>query len=305
MNRTRWILAVLLLGLAGLVLFQHQQLLGLRSENEGLRLRLIQGQEQTVPPPKTAEVTAEELERLRSAEHEVLRLRGEISRLRTELQAALRSADQGRQGKPATNQWITGFQPLQATVQAEVPNGQMLAVGGWPGHEGNRLLLLASPRLAAEGSDQVAIEIRAIEGTDAFLAKFGLEGMNGAGDAGRFQQVLSAPQTEAIMKALAEAPGKAAESDPDTFTRSLYIGSVTAANGQVASLLKPVAILDESWSMGGSQQPQPGENLRMMGLDLGPYAGPQFVALPVMSGDNTTVSLRFQGTLFKRTPQTP
>ena len=75
MNRTRWILAVLLLGLAGLVLFQHQQLLGLRSENEGLRLRLIQGQEQTVPPPKTAEVTAEELERLRQTEASLFALR--------------------------------------------------------------------------------------------------------------------------------------------------------------------------------------------------------------------------------------
>ncbi len=180
----------------------------------------------------------------------------------------------------------------------------MLAVGGWTGHEGNRLLLLATPRIAENRPDQVEIQVRAIEGTDAFLAKFGLGSIDAAGQAGQFQQVLSAAQTEAIMKALGEATGKA-DDDPDNFTRSLYVGSVTATNGQLASLLKPVAIQDESWSMGGGENPQLGEHLRTMGLDLGPYAGPPFVVFPVISGDNTTVNLRFQGTLFKRPPQSP
>ncbi len=303
MSRMRWVLAVLLLGVAALLLFQHLQLQSLRRDNESLRLRFDRVQK-PVPQPATAEVSAEELERLRLAEHDVLRLRGEVARLRADLRAALGAAGQGRRDQPATNQWITGFQPLHAAVQAEVPNGQMLVAGGWPGHEGNRLLLLARPQLAGAGSDQVAIELRAIEGTDAFLAKFGLESLGDAGDAGRFQQVLSAPQTEAIMKALKEAPGKP-DDDPNNFTRSLYIGSLTAANGQMASLFKPVAMLEESWSMGASNEPQPGENLRMTGLDLGPYAGPPFAVLPVISGDKSTVHLRFQGTLFKHTPQGP
>lgn len=304
MNRMRWVLAPLLLGLAALLLFEHQQLLSLHRENARLRLRLDQAQE-PAPRPKTDEVSSEELERLRLAERDVLRLRGEVARLRAELQEALGPADRGRQGEPATNQWITGFQPLQATVQADVPNGQVLAVGGWPGHEGNRLLLLARPRVTGEPPEQVAIEIRAIEGTDAFLAKFGLEGMGDAGDAGRFQQVLSQPQTEALLKALEEAPRNSAENDPDNFTRSLDIGSVTATNGQTASLEKPVVIQDDSWSMGGGERPQPRENLRTMGFDLGPYAGPPFVVLPQISGDSGVLNLRFQGTLFKRTPQDP
>lgn len=304
MNRMHWVLALILLALAGLLLFQHQQLRRLRSENEALQLRSSQAQE-PVPQAKSTEVSAEELERLRLAEQEVLRLRGEIARLRTELQAALRPADQGRPDQPVTNHWITGFEPLQATVQAEVPTGQMLAVGGWRGHEGNRLLLLARPRLTGEGADQVAVEISAIEGTDAFLAKFGLEDINGAGDAGNFQRVLSATQTEAIMKALAEAPAKSQKNDSDNFTRSLYIGSVTVANGQVGTLFKPVAMLEDSWSMGGNNEPQPGENLRMMRLDLGPYTGPPFAVLPAISGGNATVNLGFQGTLFQHTPQNP
>jgi hypothetical protein len=53
MNRLRWTLTVLLLGLAGLLLFEHQQLLDSRRDNTSLRLRKRQAPEQFPAPGQT------------------------------------------------------------------------------------------------------------------------------------------------------------------------------------------------------------------------------------------------------------
>ena len=92
----------------------------LRQENEGLRQQIADAPK-VVQPQGRSEVDASELERLRKEHLELLRLRGEVGRLRQELQAASPQAPEGTVLKGADRLETTErYQPpVEITVVAK------------------------------------------------------------------------------------------------------------------------------------------------------------------------------------------
>lgn len=271
----------------------------LRQENSALRDQLEQAEQMT------RQQASMDTELDNGLAREVLRLRGEVSRLQRKLQDA--SARTNGPAEVATDEnaptnVITGFTPLQAAVRSQLARGQSLVTGGWPGHPGERVFLLAVPQITGEYPDQVAVQFAVMEIPDRLLADFGLEGVLAGGAWSGFSKVLPAGQAEVLHKSILDSLA-GANTRPE---RMRWIGqpSVTSTNGQPASATLVMAAWGNQGFMGASDEGKYGENLKVRGsdaqIDLGPYNGPTFTVTPVILGDRNTIDLAMQATVFWR-----
>lgn len=103
---------------------------------------------------------------------ELLRLRGEVARLRR--QTAKPSARP--EAKPDTNPGNRPGPPLITNVRTQVPPGATMVVGGWNWSEGRRALLFLTPmtRQGDDGKSVVDVESRITLVPEGALAEFGL-----------------------------------------------------------------------------------------------------------------------------------
>lgn len=294
-----------------------------RQENAALREQLQQAQ-QTAWQQPSPEADASELERLRRGQSELLRLRGEVGRLRQELQAATAQSNQPVQAaveEGAVTNVLSGFTPLQAGVRSRLTSGQTLVAGGWPGHPGERLLVLAVPRITGENGDRVAVEFTAMEMPERILPVFGLDALRTESASSALSTVLPSDQAAALHRTLDEmfqeliknekdGTGNEAGSQRETLN-CLGLGTVTSTNGQPVSLNNVVAIYGDTWSgVGLHDNEGSGNPIRVRNsddkvLDLGPYSGPPITATPVILSDRNSTDLSLQATIFKRFDDTP
>ena len=156
------------LAMAGVLLalfLQQQRLERFRGENAALRVQVegldaLQAESQRrADQPAGAAVTA----RLQDQQAELLRLRGEVTRLRNEArQIAARGATASPPPAVATlanGQPETNPVPFTAAATVIVGSGETFATGGWLISPGSRIFLLATPSLGEGAADSKTITI--------------------------------------------------------------------------------------------------------------------------------------------------
>jgi hypothetical protein len=173
------------------------ELEGLRAENA----RLLQAQSDPA-----------EAERLRQIQPELLRLRGEVTRLRQQLKEtqsglAKRTPRDPSPGATATNSPALPVETYTATLQARLTPKQTLVTGGWTTRDGKRALFLIEPDLASQPGEpgQVTLRTRIVEMPDAVLTQCGLDALRSEDKQTALQTVLTAEQNLALAKTMESA----------------------------------------------------------------------------------------------------
>lgn len=140
---------------------QRQQLEHLRLENDAL----IREQ------PDSDEVAR------RQREHnELVRLRGELSRLRFQVQQRPAPRPPGRPKPHAQDNPASPVRTFTATLQSRVQPGQSLITGGWSTRTGKRTFVLVTPVAVQEGAAaQIMLTTKLVEASDELLPALGLE----------------------------------------------------------------------------------------------------------------------------------
>jgi RNA polymerase sigma factor (sigma-70 family) len=159
-------------GLLGTALFvQQQHMLRLRTERSVIAAQLA---EQSVALRDAQQLAARKEAQLadsRDSGAELLRLRGEVARLRR--QTAKPSARP--EAKPDTNPDNRPGPPLITNVRTQVPPGGTMVVGGWNWSEGRRALLFLTPETRQDdGKSVVDVESRITLIPEGTLTEFGL-----------------------------------------------------------------------------------------------------------------------------------
>ena len=158
--------AIIIAGLIIPLVLQRQHLTQLRAENAALRqqsaeLAELQANNQRPPSQPDAEVSA----RSRRERQELLRLRGEVARLRSGLPHSTQQ-EPAVQSNTAPGQPGTYDQapPLRctATATATVHAGDSFATGGWVTSPGTRTFFLATPSLVQGDAGERIIDIPTI-----------------------------------------------------------------------------------------------------------------------------------------------
>ncbi|MGH7973565.1 MAG: hypothetical protein ACREIC_33020, partial [Limisphaerales bacterium] len=266
--------ALLIGGLGTSLIVQHQSLARLQEERGALQRQL----EELRAARRTALAAAnkEEPDTRRRAESELVRLRGEVTSLRRELQSAAAASTNSAQTEQASNPDSAWKNKLHASIRTEVPNGQTLLTGGWATGKGSRVFVLATPRVwvptepTAQGGpadDQVTIKTQVIEVPDRVLARVGLDALAVDGNESSSYNVMTKDQVERLILELA-ADGKA---------KILSGSSVMTVSGRQAE----VQTIDEH-DPGGT-------NSLNHTIDL----------LPVVSSDKSAVELTLDAGLTK------
>jgi len=319
--------AVFLATIATLLLAQHQAqskaaLATLRQQNAALgeQLGQIPGWEaqEDVQPEADASV----LDRLRQAQNELPRLRGEVNRLRQQVASAQSNQSVPTAGESnAPTNVISGFTRLQASVHSRLAPGQTLVMGGWPGHRGARVLLSVVPEIIGEKGDQVGLGFGAMELPERIVAALGLEGVRTESTSSGLSVVLTAEQDKALEETFwkgrdergVPVPVPRDQADPASKHLHCFPNYVTAPTGQTTGLECFMASYGNGGYHGGYNWKYRGNimvDLRHEGwpeaglpaetrvFDLGPYSGPLFTVTPVVLSDAKSLDLTLQATVF-------
>ncbi|GEM_PF-2143854 len=154
----RVVLAALAMAGFALVLFLQQQRVDrLRAENLELRNQLTEAAA-TRASAKAEPAPATDTALTQQQRTELLRLRGEVTRLRNEARGAA-AAPAGAGASSASDQPAAGLAPFVAAATANVANGESFATGGWLTAPGFRTFLLATPSLGKNDSGVTGVNI--------------------------------------------------------------------------------------------------------------------------------------------------
>ena len=156
--------------LGTLVLVQRQKLQKLRTEQDALLEHLAEQSAALSNAQQLVGAKEAELEAARGSNQDLMRLRGEVARLRRDLaQPAARS---NSTNKPA----IRSSPPLITKVRTQVPAGSSMVVGGWNWSEGRRTLMFLTPVVEEEpgGERVVLVQTKLAQIPELMLAEFGL-----------------------------------------------------------------------------------------------------------------------------------
>ena len=167
-------------------------LLSQRRENED-RQRQIRSTSNEIAQLNTqnaaltaAQISAEELARLRANQAELLRLRGEVGRLRRDLQAKLaapRTAPTNSTAMAASDENATSEPkaPFTANANVRIPLGSTFVTGGWETSPGKRTLVFVTPTVdSSNGSIQIMFEAKFAEVPLDSLSELGMNTFAGA-----------------------------------------------------------------------------------------------------------------------------
>lgn len=253
-----------LLGVATVVV-QYRQLGQLREENRALRFQTaeLESLKEETARLQNGKIDPEEIDRLRKQQSELLRLRGETAGLRREL-AEARSQKPGETkgahpaldlSKTEDSYWVRNF---TQELNANVPAGHTLLLGGWETNPGRRTFVLTSPaRVDAAGNvtagpngNQVVISSYIVERTEAAAHELGLSQLAPAnGNREGVHQLFGNEKTKDLLKRLKETEGANILSSPRILTSSGTQGMVSitesfrAPNGHELHLGPEISIL--------------------------------------------------------------
>jgi hypothetical protein len=233
--------AIAILGLVIPLALQRQHLRRLRAENAALRQQAAElaalqaSHERPANQPSDAEAAA----RSQRDRQELVRLRGEMARLRNGLaqstprEPAVQSNTSS--GQPGTNDQSV---PLRctATVTATVHAGDTFATGGWLTAPGTRTFFLATPSLVAGDSGTRMIDIPTIflkmpeaDLPDALMKKIDAQPAGAS-------PVLTGNELEVLMAALKSGQGSNVVSRSRITTNDE--GEANLMVGQTSEVLK-------------------------------------------------------------------
>ena len=156
--------------LGTLVLVQQQKLQKLRTEQDALLEQLAEQSAALSNAQQLVGAKEAELEAARGSNQDLMRLRGEVARLRRDF--AQPTARSNSTNKPATR----SNPPLITNVRTQVPAGSSMVVGGWNWSEGRRTLMFLTPVVEEEpgGERVVLVQTKLAQIPELMLAEFGL-----------------------------------------------------------------------------------------------------------------------------------
>ncbi len=223
---------------------------------------------------------SDELARLRKEHSELLRLRGEVSRLRQQLKTQPTTSKSPEPSVAPTNN--SPVEIFTANVEADLAPRQTLVTGGWTMTEGKRTFLLLEPNLIDEvGNDmsaeqakekgaaaQVNIQARFVEVPDEFLQELGLQDVSSDNSA---QLIFNDDQAKLLFKGLTNSAG----------TDTLSAPRVTTLTGRQAqvSVLQEKTINNETYVL-----------------------GPAVDVLPTVSSDGKFIKVVIKTSITRETP---
>ena len=184
--KTALILAAVLLGGLGFMLFlQRQQMARMRAENAALREQARELAALQEEQRRRAQSPGAEANLAREQQAELLRLRGEVTRLRNE-------ARQSAAGRPeatpppavapqVSSQSEAYSAPFTAAARVSVRSGETFATGGWSASQGSRAIFLATPTLgeATEKGKTINIGMCVLNVADGELPQTLLQRLDG------------------------------------------------------------------------------------------------------------------------------
>jgi hypothetical protein len=161
--------------------------------------------------------------------NELLKLRGEVGRLRKEVVIAAQEANELKKDWSAMTNYVAHLPPVKtfvATTMATVPWKQAIVTGGWKTPSGKRAIVLAAPE-RGEDAQQLTIKSYVLEYAEDVGKTLELPQFKIAADGGQAAygaHPLTADQFEVLMKAARNNEGVEIVATP----------TITTANGRMA-----------------------------------------------------------------------
>lgn len=182
-----------------------------------------------------------QLERLRAEHNELLRLRGEVASLRTQVRdatnamARLAAAERARRASSSTNAEV--LRPVisyQATAAAHIPTGHALLTGGWMTQEGKRVLVMLSSEVVNSATaSQILLQAKWVEMPDDVFSALGLDALKTGATETTLNQVMDDPQYRALVHALEDKAGVDLLSAPRVVTSDGVAAQVSVTERKV------------------------------------------------------------------------
>jgi hypothetical protein len=227
-SRVPLVIALILAAALGVALFlKHSSLEAARSEQAQLQTRLQAVAAELASCESERVGASRQIDSLKRDQEELVRLRGEVSRLRR-TSAPSAAAPPVPAPKPAATSVVPDVEPktLTASVKARIPANGVLVTGGWESSPGRRAIVLVSPIATTQPDGTVTVEIttRIVEGPEASLAAIGIDLRSG--DTSTAQQLFDASQHATLLGALEATEG----------LDLLSVPTITTADGRQAQV---------------------------------------------------------------------
>lgn len=275
------IIGATLAAAVGTGIYEAHQAANARAELEALKQQQAEttsrlGRERDEEVGKLAKLT-EENERLNRNAAEVLRLRAEATRLRSELANAAASARKDPRPVSAasvTEQTSTNApltETYSATAQAVMVWGQGFLTGGWRTSPDKRTFILACPSRGDDAAT-VLIEAQVVEIADAAAAKLHLPDSTTGEKVSSMSMLMAREVRDALLKAATETDGVSISDAP----------RITARTGQQASISS--------------------KTKKETSAGVGYSIGPTFTFTPTIAADGQSVELALEADLTLPTP---
>ncbi|HEX7862061.1 MAG TPA: sigma-70 family RNA polymerase sigma factor [Verrucomicrobiae bacterium] len=226
-----------LLGVATVVI-QHRHVVELREENRALRVQgeALKSLQEENTRLLNERIDPDELARLRKEQRELIRLRGETAGLRRDLaEARVQKTTPPPPDLTKTDDsyWVRNF---SQEVNANIPAGHTLLLGGWETKPGSRTFVLTTPsridpagnKTSDPNANQVLMEAYIIELTEAAADELGLSKFAPPNsDQDGAHQLFRNDETQDLLKQLKETEGADILSAPRILTLSGQQGVVS------------------------------------------------------------------------------
>ncbi|EEF57399.1 sigma-70 family RNA polymerase sigma factor [Pedosphaera parvula] len=165
---------------------------------------------------------------------ELLRLRGEATRLRNELKnaPAIAQASAPKPAPASTNN--DSLKPFTANFTARVGNGQTLVTGGWSITPGKRTLLITTPTIHEDGGPTRAVLIQSmvLEISEELMAQFGMDQLKVDGQESSHQILLESAAATNLINELKKTEGVSIQSAPRVLTRAGTAATISIVSNQ-------------------------------------------------------------------------
>jgi len=209
---------------SGVFVWQKQTGSRLREENNLLREKAGNTKSLRAQNAKFASehIDPDELRRLRKGQTELLRLRGQVSQLRREVDETRATVNRAAAAKPQTAVEETDQSPIEtftAKAVGTVGHGQSLVTGGWKIESGKRVFVLMQPS-SSSGDDTVLVRSQIVEVPEPLLASLGFEELKSDDSATTVSGIFSREDTAKLLANLKSMDGVNLISAPQVVTIS-------------------------------------------------------------------------------------
>jgi len=209
------------------IVCERAALSGLQQENTQLHERLT---DLDLAHQESAELLRKQIDdnqRMRSNENELVRLRAEVTRLRTQLKEseaakvlAVASRTNTVVTSPAETNSALSVEEYVANARAQLAWNQTLVTGGWTISGGKRCLIFVEPRSVENSGDELTLQAKFMEIPDELLTQIGLSNLASDKSESSSQTILTAEQMVAVGAILKDSAGTDILSFPEITTRT-------------------------------------------------------------------------------------